>query len=308
MNLELPTLLEAEVLAEHIDGLGHMNTKIYAHFAREGAGELLRRLGIGMDGELIPAFPDTYTRFHKEQLEGEPLALRGGVLGVEEGALRLYLELINRTTTDVAATHVQTAILQHAGMRTRGPFPSAVVNAALAERVSLPEYARPRTLSIEPMEPRLTLEEAEARGLGVTVEPVVVDEGSCDEEGYLRVDNSHMLFAIAHGRQPNQMSERITDNNFRDADGRLLGWAMMESRACLFRLPRSGERLKAFRATTRLLDKVHCSTGWIFATTGELCAVVQIVALAFDIAARKPVPIPDGDRRELQAAYHPDLD
>lgn len=309
MISNLPTLLEAEVLPEHIDGLGHMNTKVYAQFARKAAEGLLRHLGVGVrDRDAIPEFPDTYTRFRKEQLEGELLAVRGGVLSVEEGAMRIYLELFNRTSADVAATFVQTAVLRHTDRRTRIAFPKEVVRRVQEQPVTLPDYARPRTLNIEPMGSKLTLAEAERRGLGITAEPVPVDDESCDDRGYLRVENSHVLFAIAHGQQPREVGQRITNHNFCDAEGRLLGWAMMESRACVLGLPQSGDRLKAFRATTRLLEKVHSSTGWIFNATGKLCAVVQTVALAFDIAARRPVPIPDSNRQELLSMYHPDLD
>ena len=121
-------------------------------------------------------------------------------------------------------------------------------------------------------------------------------------------EDTHILFMIAHGRLPGQMGMTMKDNNFRDADGRLLGWAMMESRQILLRLPRAGDQVESFQATTQLLDKVHSNTRWIFTSTGELCAVMQTVALAFDIAARRPISIPAANREEMLASYHPDLD
>ena len=101
MSSDLPILWESQVLPEHIDGLGHMNTKFYAVNARTAADRLLQELGLTArlpdDGSVFVAFPDVYTRFRKEQLEGALLVVRGGVLAVEEGGIRLYLELINRS-------------------------------------------------------------------------------------------------------------------------------------------------------------------------------------------------------------------
>ncbi len=308
---DLIHLWESTVLPEQIDGLGHMNTRYYSVNAQRASGRLLRELGLESDclesGPDVLGFPDVYIRYRKEQLEGAPLAVRGGVLETSRTALRAYLELVNRQTGDVAATFVETLEVQDRATRQPRELPVALRRRAAERQVEVPDYARPRSLVLGPLRTDLPMAEAERRGLRVSREPLLLDEAWCDGNGFLRIDDSNTLFMVVHGIR-RRGDRAIRDNNFRTTDGRLLGWAMMESRQVLTRLPKAGERLSSYQAETLIEDKVHSTTRWIYdADTAELCAVMQSVALAFDIEARRPIPIPEANRQELLTRYHPDL-
>jgi acyl-CoA thioester hydrolase len=312
MTTHLETLWESEVLPEQIDGLGHMNIRFYTVNARRGASRLMHDLGLGREEAMsrppLLWYPDVYTRFRAEQLEGALLAVRGGVLDVEDEALRLYLEVINRSTGDVAATFVQSVLALDAETRDPVRFAPAVLDAARERLIELPDYAKPRTLNFEPIAHRLNREEGLRRNLRTSRGSVEVREEWCDRDGFARLNDNEVMFMIAHGVRAGKSRTAMRNNNFRASDGRLLGWAMMESRNVVTHVPRQGDRIESFQATTQLLEKVHSTTRWIFLSSGELCAVMQTVALAFDIEARRPVPIPPLNREEMQANYHPDLD
>ncbi len=309
--VDLVHLWESTVLPEQIDGLGHMNTRYYSVNSQRASGRLLRELGLESDclesGPDVLGFPDVYIRYHKELLEGAPLTVRGGVLETSRTALRVYLELVNRETGGVAATFVETLEVQDRATRQPRDLSAEVRQRAAERQVEVPDYAWPRSLSLGPLRTDLPMVEAERRGMRVSREPLLLDAAWCDGNGFLRIDDSNTLFMVVHGIQ-RRGDRALRDNNFRTADGRLLGWAMMESRQVLTRLPKEGERLSSYQAETRIEDKVHSTTRWIYnADSGALCAVMQSVALAFDIEARRPISIPEPNRRELMAHYHPDL-
>lgn len=311
---ELRHLWETTVLPEHIDGLGHMNVRYYSLAAQRAAGRLLRDLGLASDllesGPEVLAFPDAYIRYHKEQLEGAPLAVRGGVLETGTESLRLFLELFNRDSAEVAATFVYTVELQDRAQRRAQLLPAVLQARAAEQRVSLPDYATPRTLTLGPVRTDVTLDEARRRGLSRNAPPVTLEEAWCDSDGFLRIGDANTLFMVIHGihRRAAEPMGEMRDNNFRTDEGHLMGWAMMESRQVVTRLPRLGDVLTSYQAQTLVADKVHCNTRWVYQEgTGALCAVMQTVALAFDIEARRPVRIPERQRAELMAHYHPEL-
>ncbi len=308
---QLRHLWEMTVRPEHIDGLGHMNVRYYSLAAQRAAGRLFRDLGLASDllesGPEVLAFPDAYIRYHREQLEGASLAVRGGVLEPGADGLRLYLELFNRDNSDVAASFVYRVELQDRGERRVQPLPAAVQARAANERVDLPDYAAPRTLGLDPVRTDVTLDEARRLGLSRSAPPVTLEEAWCDSDGFLRVGDANTLFMVIHGVR-RRAAEPMRDNNFRTDEGHLMGWAMMESRQVITRLPRLGDVITCYQAETLVADKVHCSTRWVYqGESGASCAVMQTVALAFDIQERRPVSIPERQRAELMASYHPEL-
>jgi acyl-CoA thioesterase FadM len=91
-------------------------------------------------------------------------------------------------------------------------------------------------------------------------------------------------------------------------DGRLMGWASMETRIQTRRLPRVGERVQSFGATVAIQDKVTYRVHWCFdVEQGELLAGFEIVNMAFDTRGRRPMSIPDAHRQRELASLQPDL-
>ena len=91
-------------------------------------------------------------------------------------------------------------------------------------------------------------------------------------------------------------------------EGQPVGWATMETRIGIARLPELGTRIQSFGATTALADKTSQMAMWAYdLDRGDLLVSFEVVSLLFDIGARRAISIPDDLRAEHAANLHPEL-
>jgi acyl-CoA thioesterase FadM len=140
------------------------------------------------------------------------------------------------------------------------------------------------------------------RGLAMRRERQVGAE-ECDDRGHYHVDMAPMLVwggePIGRGHGP------MLDET---PDGAPMGWATMETRLQFRRLPRAGDRIQSFGAGIAVHDKVTHRIHWTYdVDRGELLTAFEVVSIAFDIRARRPVSIPEVHRRRELESLHPDL-
>jgi acyl-CoA thioester hydrolase len=297
----LTTTHTSTVTEDQIDHLGHMNVRFYGVNAQAGTAALLRDLVPGSDVELRPF--DLYTRHHAEQLVGARLVVRSGVLGADTDTLRLYHELANDDTGELAATFFQR-------LRARGPagemtsLPDSTIELANAATVPVPAHGATRSIALDtdPVATAPELRVVRDRQLAMRrIRTVGADE--CDADGaYLR-SNAPML---AWAGQP---VHRRTPEMVHDVAGGIrMGWASMETRLMVARLPRIGDRIQSFSAVIGLRDKTSHRILWAYdVDRGELLITFEIVNLAFDIDARAAMSIPPHIREFELAATHEDL-
>jgi hypothetical protein len=87
-----------------------------------------------------------------------------------------------------------------------------------------------------------------------------------------------------------------------------MGWASMETRIAIRRLPRAGDRIESFSAVVGLRDKTSHRILWAYdSDAGDLLMSFEIVNLAFDTVQRAPMSIPDEIRAVEQSDLHEDL-
>ncbi len=300
-------LHQTEVTPDQIDHLGHMNVRFYGVHARAGAERLLARLGMTADQHQTVVGRDVYVRHHHEQLEGERLEVRGGVLDGSAAGLRLYEELVNADSGEVAATFVLAFELADPATRQPRPIDPAVVAAALADPVTVPDHGRPRSISLDddPVAAAPTLDVLRHRGLAMR-RPRVIDaaEIPTDEHGFVSpVATGELVW----GGEPLRDEE-----GFRPLEplpgGGSMGFATMETRASWARPPRVGDRVQSFAAQLDLQPKTMLTRHWsVDLDRGDVIVVFTVVNLAFDLAARRSMAIPDGLRQQLATRLHPDL-
>lgn len=304
---ELELLHEAVVGEEEIDELGHMNVRFYLVKALAGNDALVARIGLARDAcdaaGAVLEVRDVYTRHRAEQMRGARLEVRGGVLGVRPGGVRLYHELVNPERAELAASFVHALVLRDRTTRAERPLPEDVAERAGAARVDWPEHGRPRSIDLDTEPPRVSLSLLRERGLAMREERVV-GAGECDAEGHYVASGYQELF---WGGRP--IERRETDSWLIDLEGGgKMGWATLESRGLLHELPRVGTRIQSFGAEVALASKISFRHHWVFDVDREaLLCTSTIVNLAFDIGARRAIEIPDGVRAGLLARYHPDL-
>ena len=91
-------------------------------------------------------------------------------------------------------------------------------------------------------------------------------------------------------------------------DGESMGWASMETRMCIRRLPRLGDRIQSFSAVLALADKTSHRIQWAYdVDRADLLSTFEVVNLAFDITARRPMSIPARLRAAEEAVLRTDL-
>lgn len=266
------------VTADQIDHLGHMNVRYYAVNARAATRSFLGNSPI----------LDMYTRHHREQLLGAELEVRTGVLGVDAGSTRLYHELINTSTGDIAATFVY---------RVRSDTPTDRVDT-----IELPDHGQPRSIDLDAVMATPTLDEVRRLDLAMRA-PREIDR---DDTGAGDTVPSSMVPMLFWGGTPLDGAEQQLVHT--GPNGENVGWATMETRVVINRLPELGTRIQSFSATTAIADKTNQMSMWVYAMdNSELLASFEVVSVLFDIGARRAMSIPDAMRAEQTARLHPEL-
>lgn len=283
------------VTEEQIDHLGHMNVRFYGVNAAAGTRALLAELGVAPGAGRVV---DLYTRHLREQLLGAGLVVRSGVVEVLTDGLRLYHELVNEATRDLAATFVHRVLLDPAVLA------PDIVDAATARIVAVPAHGAPRSIRLDtdPVATAPGVDRLRALDLAVRKERAVTAE-ECDAAGDYQPTMAAML---VWGGEP--VDGRFPPLLHDGPNGERMGWASMETRMVVNRLPRLGERIQSFSAVTVLADKVMQNIMWAYAVaTDELLTTFEVVNLAFDVNHRRPMPIPDRIRAYEERILHPEL-
>ncbi|WP_420451503.1 thioesterase family protein [Ilumatobacter sp.] len=274
------------VTEDQIDHLGHMNVRHYASNAHAATLSVLERLGrVAVDeGDLF----DMYTRHHREQLLGAELEVRSGVLGVDQTSIRLYHELVASSTGELAATFVHR-------VRSSTPFD-------VGDTVAIPEHGAPRSIDLEAQVTAPPLDTVRELGLEQRGARVV----DRDDTGGGETVRAHLVPNLIWGGTPPDGSEQQLVHL--GADGRNVGYATMETRVGVVRLPPLGTPIQSFGATTAMADKTTQMSMWVYdLDRADLLASFEVVNVLFDIDARRASSIPDDMRAEHRARMHPEL-
>jgi acyl-CoA thioester hydrolase len=287
------------------DLMGHMNVQFYVQRACDSLPVLLQALGLGprqcraLDVALMPV--DHHIRFLKELRPGEPFTIAGGVLGVAEDRLTFYQEMRNTLTGAVAASFVSEAVLvDDERRRGRVPLPEALRAAAASQRVTLPDHARPRGLTLAPPRPRPSWEEADRLGLVLT-QQAVLSPAECDQRGF-------MVTRAVIGRVADSMPNLLVKAQGIDRSAGKTGNAALEYRLVYHATPRHGEVL-ALRAAVKSIGGKSVTWGhWLIdRETGEAVATTEAVTVTFDLGVRKALEVTPDMRAALDRFLVPGL-
>lgn len=298
---ELSITHASTVTADQIDHLGHMNVRFYGANAQAGTARVLGRL---QDRNAVSLRPvDIYTRHHREQLLGTRLIVRSGVISVLDDGLRLYHELANQDTGAIAATFVH-RVRAEDERGTRIPLPGSIGGRADTELIEVPSHGRTRSISLatDPIASAPALDLLRERDLPMR-KARTIGEDECDPGGAYITSMAPML---TWGGEP--AHRRIPEMVHEGPDGLRMGWASMETRMAIARLPRLGDRIQSFSAVIALADKTSHRIQWAYdVERHELLTTFEVVNLAFDIGARGPMSIPTHIREAETSVLHTDL-
>ena len=297
---------ESRVEPAEIDNLGHMNVRVYARKAARGTLEMMAALGLGhdrlRDERAAVQIMDVHTRFYREQLEGAPLGVRGGVRQAGPERIDAYMEMFNRDTGDGAATFNHGVVLADGATRAPRAFSADVLEAAGAASVDWPENGRPRSLPIAPVTP-VSRDAAQAEGSFVRFPSYTVEPGECDGYGFMDISDAK---TIALARMPIriEMQHRVFD----PAVAQRVAIATMESRHVMFRVPRLGEKVVSETRHADVTAKTVVFQHWSYnEDTGAPISLGLQFGLAFDLDKRRSAEFPPAMREALAANKRPDI-
>ena len=111
---ELPITYRGTVYPWHCDHMGHMNVMWYVGKFDEASWQILASLGLTRTRtreEGIGAVAvEQHINYKRELLAGDIVTIRSGVIEVENKVLRLFHEMRNEETGEIAATMTVVAI------------------------------------------------------------------------------------------------------------------------------------------------------------------------------------------------------
>jgi acyl-CoA thioesterase FadM len=295
---ELQTTHRTAVTEDMIDHLGHMNVRYYGVAARAASDAVVRVLGGA--GDLAVQAVDIYTRHFREQLLGAELEVRSTVLSHGGGALRLYHELRNTETDDLAASFVHRLEARQDGELVQGWPPDGDLATA-----DIPEHGRPRSIALDttPLETAPSLDDVRADTLLTMRRPRTVEADECLPDG--TYDPGATPFLLWGG----EPLEGATGPTLHPGPGgQLVGWATMENRMVIRRLPRRGDRIQSFGAVIDIRDKTTHRVMWGYdVDRGDLLVAFEVVDVALDTVSRRAVAIPEELRDHAEARHRPAL-
>lgn len=285
---DLQTTHHLTVTEDMIDHLGHMNVRWYGVAARAGSDAVVAGLA---GGDLDVRAVDLYTRHFREQLLGADLEVRSVVLSGGPGSLRLYHELRNTETEELAASFVHAL--------EAGP------GAEVAADAEIPEHGRPRSISLDtrPLDAAPTFDAVRRDELLAMRLPRTIAADECLPDG--SYDPAGAPFLLWGG----EPLEGATGPTLHPTpDGQLVGWATMENRMVIHRLPRLGDRIQSFGAVVEIRDKTTHRVMWGFdVERGDLLVAFEVVDVALDTVSRRAVSIPAELRGHAEDRFRPDL-
>lgn len=310
------TFDESRVEPEEIDSLGHLNVRFYLE--RVGRAERAMLSALGLTQEILSAADnalrtvDTYSQFRREQFEGAELAVLGGVLGTESTRIRSYFEVRNPAKDEIAALFITTSELTDRATREPCELPAALRLANEQYGILLPEYAKPRSLSLDPPRTDIRLADLLARipeasefGMTGRREAEILAE-DCGPDGVLR-DDVELMFLMFRREAESRHAKRFGPPVLRTDEGHRFGWAMMETRNVQMARPSAGDTVVFLGADVGIADKSRQSRRWSFVRdTGQLLGIHDTVGIAIDLDARKAIPIPRSIRAEMERYYLPE--
>ncbi len=277
------------VQQEECDVMGHMNVRHYVARVTDALTWLLLEAGLPPSRGGFRVL-DQHLRFLREMAPGVPFTILGGLVDIEGARARCFAEIRNSATGEPAAT-VVTDLLCAAAL-------PAEVSAPL--RAEVPPHAMPRGLPFGPAKP--LPDRAAALGMGLAEAyrgAVRADE--CDRDGMMRPDG---VIARVWDGVPN-LRNRGTGLGVKEEG---VGGAALEYRLLYCAPLRAGQLVTVTSGLRALGEKTTTWTHLLHdGETGEAVGAAEAVGVAFDLAARRAISIPPGQRAALEGLLIPGL-
>ena len=278
------------------DEMGHMNVRFYVARMMEGLAEFAALAGLPEAfrstavSTLRPR--DQHIRYLREARAGEPFFMSAGIIEVRETSVLLYQQIDHLSGETCAALRTW---VDHVDLGSGQVFPwSAETRAFLESHIcEPPAKLAPRSIdpSLPPVQkPTLAL----CNDIGApTIGRGVIRPDQCDMHGVMFPEfvQGRISDSVGHLLRPwREEAARLASEG-----GSTLraGGAVVETRILYRRWPRAGDRYVIRTGLAYAAEKTHSLVHWLMdPRTGEAWATTQVIAVTFDLDARKIIPAP----------------
>lgn len=284
------------------DEMGHMNVRVYMEKAMEGLGSFAA--AIAMPHAFRPGAPSTiivgehHVRYIREVHPGRPIRMTGCVLEWDQTSALLYQDMRHGDGTPAAAFRAR---VFHVDAKTGRAFPWSTRSRAQLEALigTAPDDTKPRGLDIEKA-PLPKSDATLARALKTGAPEIgrgTVPLQHCDVFG--RMQAAWFMGRISDA-VPNLLYEWRRDVAS-EADGAIMGAAVLEYRLIYRKWPRAGDRFVVHSALAAVAEKTHTLSHWMIdPDTGAAWMTSEAVAVTFDLNTRKVIPTPPAQITALE--------
>ena len=281
------------VNAWHTDRMQHMNIQFYMERMDEADAFVAAALGDtpltrrDSGAGLMPV--EQRITFMHEQIAGAVTAARSGVRGLEGDAVLWHTDLRQSDTDQSAARFETRSVYADLATGTPLPLPPALRARAMEEAAGWTHAALPRPLGPPPA--------TEPAGTAFDTARLGTQAWECDRHGWLmprfmmRMLSDSTIHAFVRFGLPHS-----------ELQARGLGGAALEYRIVTRRRIRNGDAVAISCAPVEMSGKTWRFAHWVRnAVTGELLATAETVAVLFDFATRKAVPLPPDIHAKIAA-------
>lgn len=281
------------------DRMGHMNVRYYVAKAMDGLAGLAAELG--MPGVFAPGAPATllvrehHIRFLREAHPGAFLYMTGGVLEMGESDARLLLTFFHPSGEPCATFNT---VVSHVTAQDARPFPwpQRIHERAQGLTTELADYAAPRSIGLDPVASRASLERAEALNLRRAGRGVF-DVRDCDAFGRMRPELFMSKLSDGISQVFGGTASQLVANGA--PEGARIGGAALEYRLLYLGWPRAGDRYVLRSGLSGCDERARRLIHWLLdPDTGRPWGVAEAIVISLDLDARKVIKMPP----ETQAA------
>lgn len=278
------------------DQMGHMNVQFYGRKFDEAEAVMMSRLGLPAQGAagLSPRALIDQIQFKRESRAGAVLHARTAVIGVDRaaGTIRLRHEMYQSATGTLSA--VLDSVLGGADGGVTHPLPSRVLDAAQARMIDPASANAPVAPEMPGPVDGVSLAAADRFALRETLVGLVrpddlAPSGLMTRQGYI----SRLSQAIGHLITGDEVSAEALRS-------RHIGSAALDYRVRWIQPSRTGDIVSLRSGFSGIVGRTIRIFHWLFDEASHRpLATVEIVAVYFDMQARKAIEVPEEIRRLL---------
>lgn len=292
------------------DEMGHMNTRFYVARCMEGVAMLFGQAGLprlfAPGAATTLAIANMHIRFLRELRAATCVHISAGFTALGPDSASIVAVMFNSQSGDRAATfRIDLSHVASDDGTTAWPWPEHFLERIGEQLAGVPSIALPRGVSEVPRASTASLLRADALDLG-SVGMGAVDASGCDPFG--RMLPQAFVGAMADGVRNIITPLRQLVERHSDRPGPHFGAAALEFQIVNSGWPRAGEcyeiRTGLEKADTRTMSLIN----WMLDPfTGRSFGSMQVIAIAFDLEARKLIPISTLALAELDGWVVPTL-